>query len=80
MIAFFWNFGTDIGEITKNSNFLFQRDLQVTTNLKKQWLQTIKWNKEHPSKQAVFVTCTLEEKFFAATTFVGLWVISFETE
>ena len=31
-------------------------------------------------KQAVSVTCTLEKKVFAAGTFEGLWVLSFQRE
>ena len=71
------------------SKHLFQRKLQyggwknfkVTKNLyKKQWLQVIKWNKKHSSNQVLSITCTLEERFFAAATFEGLWVVSFDTE
>ena len=40
----------------------------------------LKWKKKHLSKQVVSITCTLEETFFAAATFEGLWVVSFETE
>ena len=54
---------------------------QAATNFyKKPWLPVIKWNKKHSSKLVVSITRTLEEMFFAARTFEGLWVVSFETE
>ena len=43
--------------------------------ISKQRLPVVKWNKKHPSKQVVPITCTFEEMFSAIATFEGLWVV-----
>ena len=42
-------------------------------------LGVITQNKKHPSKQVVPTIYTLEKRVFAAVTFKGLWVVSFQT-
>ena len=39
----------------------------------------ITWNKKHSSKRVLPITYTLEKMVFAAATFKGLWVVSFQT-
>ena len=48
--------------------------------LQKWCLPVITWNKKHSSKQVASMINTLGKDFFAAATFKGLWVASFETE
>ena len=37
-------------------------------------------NEKHSSKQAAPITYTIEKIMFAAATFKGLWVVTFQTK
>ena len=58
-----------------------QNNLKVMTNYyEKKCLLVITKNKRHSWKQFVSITYTMEKKVFAAATFHGLWVVSFQTK
>ena len=70
------------------SKGLFQRkqehgggkDIRVARNFYQQCLSVTKWNKKYSLKQVVPITNTTEKRFFATSTFEGLYVVTFQTE
>ena len=58
-----------------------QNSLKVTTNYyEKKYFLVITKNKKHSSKQVVPITYKLKKRLFAAATFQGFWVVSFQTK